>query len=231
MAGVLQNETEARACVRALAAGCDLLLYPEGLEAVAEAIGVALESGELRQQALEQSLARRRQWSEWADLREPPVGARQPLEWAGEIACRVVHKLHGEFPPLRERIQLTVVDDDIGGPYPPPSREPFPERLRELGIEVAESNGGADAGAVHVIALFGDVRAWKGRPGYSAEALRRVREAVASNEAGRTVLIQFSHPRLAGQLDTTPATVCAWGGEAPMQRAAAEWLVSRCRSN
>lgn len=231
MAGVLQNETEARACVRALAAGCDLLLYPEGLEAVAGAIAAALDAGELQQQALEQSLARRRRWSEWADLREPPGGARQPLEWAGEIACRVVHKLHGEFSPLRERIQLTVVDDDIGGPYPPPSREPFSERLRELGIEVADANGGADAGAVLVVALFGDVRAWKGRPGYSAEALRRVREAVASNEAGRTVLIQFSHPRLAGQLDPAPATVCAWGGEAPMQRAAAEWLVNSCRSN
>jgi len=231
MAGVLQNETEASACVRALAAGCDLLLYPEGLDAVAEAIGAALTAGELRLQSLERSLARRRQWAEWADLREPPAGARQPLDWAREIACRVVHRLHAEFPSLGERIQLTVVDDDVGGPYPPPSREPFVERLQELGVAVTDANGGADGGGVHVIALFGDVRAWKGRPGYSADALRRVREAAASNETGRTVLIQFSHPRLAGQVDSVAAIACAWGGEAPMQRAAAEWLVNRCRSN
>ena len=82
-----------------------------------------------------------------------------------------------------------------------------------------------------MIALFGDIRAWKGRPGYSADAVRSVRDAVASSDPARTVLIQFSHPRIASQLGSVPAVVCAWGGEAPMQRAAAEWLVNHCRSN
>lgn len=231
MAGVLQNETEASASVRALVAGVDLLLYPEGLDAVVDAIGAAVASGELRTESLEQSLGRRRHWAEWADQREPPLGARQPLDWARDIACRVVQRLHGEIPSLGDRIRLTVVDDDLGGPYPPPSREPFAERLHELGVAVSSANGAAEEGAVHVIALFGDIRAWKGRPGYSADALRSVRDAVASSDAARTVLIQFSHPRLASQLDAVPATVCAWGGEAPMQRAAAEWLVNGCRSN
>lgn len=231
MAGVLQNETEPRASVRALAAGVDLLLYPEGIEAVVDAIHAAVASGELRTEPLAQSLGRRRHWAAWADAREPPMGARQPLDWARDIACRVVRRLQGDIPSLGDRIELTVVDDDVGGPYPPPSREPFAERLRELGVAVASADDAAEAGGVHVIALFGDIRAWKGRPGYSADALRSVREAVASGDPGRTVLVQFSHPRLATRLDATTATVCAWGGEAPMQRAAADWLVNHCRSN
>ncbi|HUF65406.1 MAG TPA: glycoside hydrolase family 3 N-terminal domain-containing protein [Gemmatimonadaceae bacterium] len=231
MAGVLQNETEAHASVRALAAGCDLLLYPEDLEAVVAGIESALERGELQNEVVEGSLARRRYWAEWAELREPAASARQPLDWAREIACRVVHELRGPVPAPGEQIRLTVVDDDLGGPYPPPSREPFTARLRELGVHVSDA-GDADGNRVHVVALYGDIRAWKGRPGYSADALRRVRAAVGpSREAARTVLIQFSHPRLAQQIDADVSTVCAWGGEAPMQRAAAEWLVNRCRSS
>lgn len=230
MAGVLQNETEARASVRALAAGCDLLLYPEGLEASAREIETAVARGELPEEAVQDALARRQHWAEWAELREPPAGARQPLDWANEIACRVVHELRGAVPALGEQIRLTVVDDDLGGPYAPPSREPFEARLRDLGVHVIES-GDCAADTVHVIALYGDIRAWKGRPGYSADALRRVREAASAHQAAGTVLMQFSHPRLAGQIGADVPTACAWGGEAPMQRAAAEWLVNRCRSS
>jgi beta-glucosidase-like glycosyl hydrolase len=230
MAGVLQNETEARASVRALAAGCDLLLYPEELEAVTQEIDRALAGGELQSEALDESAARRRHWAEWAELREPGPAARQPLQWAGEVACRVVRAPDGEIPALAGSVRLTLVDDDVGGPYPPPSREPFGERLRELGVEILDAGVGDAESPVHVIALYGDIRAWKGRPGYSAAALGQIREAVASSAAkALTVLIQFSHPRLAEQIDLDVPTVCAWGGEAPMQRAAAEWLVNRCR--
>ncbi len=231
MAGVLQNETEARASVRALAAGCDLLLYPQELEAVAQEIDRALARGELQRSAVEASLARRLHWAEWAEQREPVALARQPLEWAREIACRVVHEVAEGVPALGEQIRLTVIDDDLGGPYPPPSRETFRERLQELGVHAIEDAGADHEKSVHVIALYGDIRAWKGRPGYSGDALRRVHEAVASSQEARTVLMQFSHPRLAQQIDAGVPMACAWGGEEPMQRAAAEWLVNRCRSS
>jgi hypothetical protein len=37
--------------------------------------------------------------------------------------------------------------------------------------------------------------------------------------------VQFSHPRLAGELDVDAPILCAWGGEAAMQRAASRVLL------
>jgi hypothetical protein len=72
-----------------------------------------------------------------------------------------------------------------------------------------------------VIALYSDIRAWKGRPGLSDGAKVRLAEAVAAQPDALVVL--FGHPRLAAE---TPGSVVlgAWGGEAVMQRAAARRL-------
>jgi hypothetical protein len=72
-----------------------------------------------------------------------------------------------------------------------------------------------------IVALFGDIRAWKGRPGYSDSALAAVREAVSVDPA--CVVLQFSHPRLADSV-SGEVVISAWGGERAMQRAAGEWL-------
>ena len=80
-----------------------------------------------------------------------------------------------------------------------------------------------------VIALFGDIRAWKGRPGYSQSALDRVRQLTATARAARrdVYLVQFSHPRLAAALPADVPILCAWGGERPMQLAVARRLAAR----
>jgi hypothetical protein len=76
-----------------------------------------------------------------------------------------------------------------------------------------------------VIALFGDIRAWKGRPGYSSTAKDSVRRALERAGSGKSLIVQFSHPRLADELDVDAPILCAWGGEAVMQRAAARVLL------
>ena len=80
-----------------------------------------------------------------------------------------------------------------------------------------------------VIALFGDIRSWKGRPGYSKKALDAVRSALtAAGEAKQgAIVVQFSHPRLAASIPGDAPILCAWGGEAVMQRAAARVLAGR----
>jgi hypothetical protein len=114
---------------------------------------------------------------------------------------------------------VLVIDDDIGGPYPPPSRDPFIAALNAAGATArrVEQPGSAPL----LIALFGDIRSWKGRPGYSVstrEAVQRVTRA-----APAACVIQFSHPRLATAFEAANV-VCAWGGERPMQEAAARWV-------
>lgn len=225
MEGVLA-EGEARAAVRALRAGCDLLLYPTDLGAVAAALQKALEDGKLDPAQIE--LSRQRRTARATAAAQTPAQVSSLGEdraWAEELAQRVIHEVRGTTrTPLRE-VQLTVVDDDIGGPYPAPSRAPFATELQARGAVVHE---GADAasGASAVIALFGDIRAWKGRPGYSAAALDAMHAAVAAARSRKqeTVIVQFSHPRLAASIDADVPVVCAWGGDAAMQRAAARWL-------
>jgi beta-glucosidase-like glycosyl hydrolase len=224
MAGVLEAG-EANASVQALAAGCDMLLYPSDLQSVSSAITGALERGELDADAVKRSMGRRREWARWAretGSLEGESGDAGPA-WARDIACSAVHVLRGDVRHDLRRVLITIVDDDAGGPYPPPFREPFTARLRELGVETSGGDG-----ALHLIALFGDIRAWKGRPGYSAAALEQVSDALRG-AAETAAIVQFSHPRLAHAIGGDAAIVCAWGGEAAMQRAAAEWLVHRCR--
>jgi 2-oxo-4-hydroxy-4-carboxy--5-ureidoimidazoline (OHCU) decarboxylase len=73
--------------------------------------------------------------------------------------------------------------------------------------------------------LFGDIRAWKGRPGFSAGAKEAVRRALQEARTSDRLIVQFSHPRLASELDVDAPIICAWGGEAVMQRAAARVML------
>ena len=76
-----------------------------------------------------------------------------------------------------------------------------------------------------MIALFGDIRAWKGRPGFSAAAKEAVRSALEAAGTRERLIVMFSHPRLASELDVDAPILCAWGGEAVMQRAAARVML------
>ena len=76
-----------------------------------------------------------------------------------------------------------------------------------------------------MIALFGDIRAWKGRPGYSVAAKESVRRALQEARSSDRVIVQFGHPRLAGELDVEAPILCAWGGETVMQRATARVML------
>lgn len=230
MEGVLAGGGEGGAAVRALAAGCDLILYPADLSGVMRAVEKAVDDGTLDREEIHRSLQRRRKWAEWGDAAAvtPAATAESDVQWSAAAAMRTVHVVRGQLPAIRGRVDVVVVDDDLGGPYPPPSREPFAAALRAAGVEVRQVEPGNDAGAGEssvplLIALFGDIRGWKGRPGYSASTRDAVVRAVAAakKSARDVVVVQFSHPRLAGELPAEVSVVSAWGGERVMQQAAA----------
>jgi beta-glucosidase-like glycosyl hydrolase len=235
MEGVLDGG-ETTAVVKALAAGCDLLLYPTDLTACVDAISSAVNRGELDRARLTQSIEKRQGWAEWANSERPLAKVtHDDVVWAAQVADRVVHRVRGEAVTITEKVEVFVVDDDLGGPYPPPSREPFVQALGENGIEVvandAQGIGGNGARSENiapgvVIALFGDIRSWKGRPGYSAGALAKVAAALdAARDSGRdATIVQFSHPRLAPSIPGDAPIICAWGGDLVMQKAAARVL-------
>ena len=218
---------EAEAVVRALNAGCDCLLYPTNVVESVRAVRRAIDDRRLDADSIQRSLDRRNRWARWAALsKETNRPTRDESGWSSQIAERVVHMVRGKMPQLPQPWHLTIVDDDVGGPYPAPSRDPLVSSLRSGGIDlVLGANGAPNESGSTVVALFGDIRAWKGRPGYSATAKESVRQALAGPGQNERLIVQFSHPRLAGELDVDAPILCAWGGEAVMQRAASRVLL------
>ncbi len=226
MEGVLGGG-EAEAVVRAVDAGCDALLYPTDVVTSEQAIRKAIDGKRLDGESVNRSIERRRRWARWAALsRETNRPLRDESGWSIQLAEQVVHPLSGAIPRLPQPWNLVIVDDDVGGPYPAPSRDPLISSLRAGGIDLIV-DGEADAPGARstVVALFGDIRAWKGRPGYSPAAKEAVSRALKHAGSKERLIVLFSHPRLADELTVSAPMLCAWGGEAVMQRAASRVLL------
>ncbi len=96
--------------------------------------------------------------------------------------------------------------------------------LRAAGAEVTEVAAPTPGRAV-IIAVYADIRGWKGRAGLSERAVAAVADALEAAPDATVVL--FGHPRLAAELPATAAHVlAAWGGEQLMQEAAARRLAA-----
>ena len=223
MAGMLQaaQGSETRGAVAALNAGCDGLLYPADLAALAAALEQAL-GGELNAVRVEQALGRidaaaRRAHS----ARASSWGAPQDRAWADDIAQQTLVVSRGA-PRAATRIALLTIDDDVGGPFAPPARDVFAQTLRDAGIDVTDADD-VNHDVARVVTIYADIRAWKGPPGLSARAAAAARSALAARPDATVAF--FGHPRLT---ESVPGEhlLAAWGGEAIMQRAAARWLAA-----
>jgi beta-glucosidase-like glycosyl hydrolase len=224
MAGVLNavGGGEADAAVAALAAGCDVLLYPDDPAAVLHALEAAVRVGALASRA-HHAIAR----IERVAARAPQAargswGTAEDRAWADDLARRCVRDVRGMARAHPECVVVTI-DDDLGGPYAPPSRATFAEALRADGIDI-EAEDAPLPGRHLIIALYADIRAWKPAPGLSAGARSRL-DALLAHDPEASVVF-FGHGRLVDDV-AGRNLACAWGGEAVMQRAAARFLTER----
>ena len=240
MEGVLEGAGEPEAAVRAVHAGCDALLYPKDLDGVAQALERAVAGGAsgasgngptLDESRIRSALRRitdaadslaERTAERATDQEDTRLWGRSgDAEWALNTASRAIRPLRGEPRVVRE-VEVVTVDDDIGGPFPVVApRSEFAAALREAGVAVTEVERPTGAHPV-VIALYADIKGFKGRPGLSEAAIETVATAITAPRGATVVL--FGHPRMAAE---TPGAhvLGAWGGEPLMQRAAARWLV------
>jgi hypothetical protein len=219
MEGLTEDSTEAAAAVRALAAGCDVLLYPKDMEGVIREVEAAVQDGRLSRERVADALRRTAAAAErvWGEA-DGTVARDEDRRWSLETGIRSLRVCRGDPRLPSGPVRLVEVEDDEGGPFPPYPRDALPAALRRAGVELS------DAGTP-LVALYSDIRAWKGRPGISAAARQRVRE-VTAEAPGATVLL-FSHPRLAHELPTAAHLLAAWGGEGIMQEAVAAWLTGQ----
>jgi beta-glucosidase-like glycosyl hydrolase len=222
MEGILADgRGESVAAVDAVAAGCDALLYPEDLEGVASALGNAIAEGRLPESRVREALARIDRVLARTHLRaEGNWGAAADLAWAAETAGRsIVHA--GAAHDWPAALDLVTLDDDLGGPFAAPPRTVLGERLRGHGFEIRDVPA-PEPGRPALVALYADVRAWKARAGVADDT----RDALARMLQGDVRVVLFTHPRLAAGL-RLDSCLCAWGGEAVMQSAVADWIARR----
>ncbi|MFI5311813.1 MAG: glycoside hydrolase family 3 protein [Gemmatimonadales bacterium] len=229
MEGLLAAGAEADVAQRALSAGCDVLLAPMDLAGTARALDRAAHQGVLSADRVRDALERRNRWAEWGS---PATGRATTLDdemWARQLADQSVSLLRGALPRVGDAVEIVQVDDDAGGAWPVPSREHFAAALRSLDKDapvVAEPSSNTRVPVL--IAAYADVVEWKGTTGFSAASLATIGRALAAaaTRNRETLVVLFSHPRHAAQLPDAPNVLCAWGGEPPMQSAAAR-VISR----
>lgn len=212
MKGALKETTEAEGAVRALAAGCDLVLYPKDVAGVVAAIAAAIADGTLPRARVEEAVNRRRGAATRAAT---AAGGSAPGSSAAEALSRAsLQVLRGTLPRLQRPVSVLVVDDDAGGPYALPPRSAFAAALGERGIEL-------DRGGQRVVLLFSDVKSWKGRTTLAPV----IRSQLGAHLEHPATVVLFGHPRQLLEIPGDHPVLCAWSGDEAMQRAAARLLV------
>ena len=228
MTGLHAGVDEAEAGVRALAAGCDLLLAPADPVRVVRALEEALRDGRLDAERLAASRQRRDWWATWG--RSIPDGRGPTLDdrtWAKQVADRVLRIERGRVPWVPPTAEVVVVDDDPAAVAPP--RWPLVQAMESFGRKVNVVSSATPQGeGVLVIAVFADVLPGKGHVSLTPQSRLTVRLAVQGARTLKrdSLVVLFGHPRLASEVPDAQHVLCAWCGDRGMQEAAARALCS-----
>jgi hypothetical protein len=217
--------------VDAMAAGCDLLLGVDDVDAVVRALDRASASGRVSRAHVDDALLRvagRAQWS--ASGGQARTIILDDLLWARRIADAAVEIQRGVVPALRQPLELVVVDDDP--PRYTAAGASLQDALTALGADVERDTSlstGASRGTM-VVALFGDLRIGLGFETFSDGAMVRVHDVVARATAAArdTIVVHFTPPVFGTAFADLPATavLSAWSGTRAMEEAAARRLVN-----
>jgi hypothetical protein len=159
-------------------------------------------------------------WGKGPDQGEPDIVGHS--EYADWLASRVTHMIRGDAPAIAAPFTVSIVDDDLGGPYKVGPRDVFAQQLREAGVALVKREAGRGKS---IVLVYAEPRSWKGRADLgprSMAALRRLAPHAA-------LIILFAHPRLVTQIPGKAPVLCCWHGQPLMQRAAGRWVIEKAR--
>jgi len=223
MAGASAAQPVPAATVRAVAAGCDALLYPNDFRSVVSALDKAV-GADIPAARADDALARYDQalaaWGDLPDQGEPDLASH--AAFADGVADRAAHLARGDAPLIHAPLTVSIVDDDVGGPYTVGPRDVFHQALRDAGVALAQR---ATGGGKRVVLVYAEPRSWKGRADLGARSRAALRRLVPDAQ----LVVLFGHPRLASQIPGAAPILLCWHGQALMQRAAARWVLGRMR--
>jgi beta-glucosidase-like glycosyl hydrolase len=226
--GPLSVEDEADVAMRALDAGCDVLLGPSHLESLVDTLERCVRDGPLYEDRIEQSRRRRLKWAQWA---APQTDYRRvsgsDVAWALQLAERVLSMVRGSPPKLGKAVELVIVDDDAPGESFHP-RTVLAQALESAGVAVTVSDAPAPGNQAPVyVALFGELRDDREEVAYRQETLDAVSRACETAMLHRreAAILLFAPPAFGKQLRGSAPIVCGWSGDRCMQEAVARWLL------
>lgn len=216
MAGARAGRTPETAALDAVRAGVDLLLYPDEPGRTAAVLAEASQHDAEIAARVAESLDRYQRALRMAEANRIPdlevnAGSAEALgDW---LLSRPL--IRGEVRGLAMPVQVDVIDDDLGGRYPPSSSSgAVAEALALLGVP--QGPGGS-----RVVIALAEPRASKGRAGFGPASLERLAALVP----GAELVVLFGHPRLAASIPEGPPVLLAWHRQELMQRAVARWLM------
>jgi len=223
MAGARAAQPVPAATVGAVGAGCDALLYPENFTSVIAALDRAV-GAEISAARADQALVHYDDalagWADLPDQGEP--GLSDHAAFADGLADRAAHLVRGDAPTIHAPLTVSIVDDDVGGPYTVGPRDIFTNTLRDAGVAIGKRETGSGK---RIVLVYAEPRSWKGRADLGARSRAALRRLVP----GAQLVVLFGHPRLASQIPGTAPILLCWHGQALMQRAAARWTLGRIR--
>lgn len=222
-------EHAAEAAVAAVVAGCDLVLAPDDLEGMVEALTQAMDAGILAPEAVEASARRRRFWAAWAVPRAVTEPSLETRLWARQIADLVAHPVRGTLPPLGGRIEVGSIDAGMTARRAPRIAGGFMRTLQAAGLEVRDGvagdgdDGAPDDATATVLALFPSA---SGRFDEEAAIASRIETAVAAARARQrpAIVVVFGPPEVARAVEA-PVVLCAWSDDRAMQEGSARRLL------
>lgn len=205
--------------VRALLAGCDVLLCPHDPLAAAEELLVAVRSGALPEARLQ--VAAERAGTLRERLRERPADAPRPFEdrcLADALAERALRSSIARWP------FEAALPSRLAEPTPRTETPEVAQVLERLAIAVAGLGGGLE-----LLPVLCEARAGRGRYGLTEAESRELAQRVeAARAAGRLpALLWFGSPqalpRALWEQSATPILL-AFAPTPPLAAAAARWL-------
>ncbi len=209
MGGFADPELEGSAAVEAVAAGCDLLLYPDDAAGAAEALRQAADEDPAVAGRLSEAAARS---GRVLGEREAAIRAA-PGPPAGDVKGRADELADGT---------LVIYGSAPAGLL----GEAFTETLQGLGwearLEGAPGTGTGRESEQLVLLLASSPQAFKGHAGLTPETEAALRGELRANRWEHACLVVLAHRRVLERLGVPG--LCAWSPEPVMERAAARRL-------
>jgi beta-N-acetylhexosaminidase len=255
MGGITTRYPFGVATVKALQAGCDIILFPGDLEKGIDAVREAVKSGELTEKRIDESVRRILRAKTRVGLQKNRttnidgisglVGTEEHYKTAKNIAarCLTLAKDESKLVPLRpsQKVLVLTMSNKEGNSMVSRGLVSFPEELRKFSpsakelrlsdsLRTDERNNAlslAKEADVVVVAAYIKIVLSSGTVDLPPAHAAFLQQLVKQNP--RVALVSFGNPYIGASVPEVPAYICAYDNAKALQEATAEALFGKTK--